>query len=108
MVVLGRPDERDHRRREAEPGGPLDLGDRRVVRTKRWLLENNAPGRPGRLYDCGASRDGAGYRDVTDSQDPEVVAARKWIDEILADKLVPKVNDGPAPKRPRRQAKPTE
>ncbi len=65
------------------------LGDRRVVRTQRWLLEDNSPLHPGRLYDCGTSRDGTGYREVTDSQDPEVLAARKMIEKILADKPVP-------------------
>ena len=40
------------------------LGDRRVLRTKRWLLENNAPYQFGTLYDCGTRRDGTGYRDV--------------------------------------------
>ena len=73
------------------------IGDRRIVRTKRWLLEDNSPLRPGRLYDCGASRDGTGYRDVSDSQDPEAVAARKMIEEILADKPAPVISqDGPA------------
>ncbi len=73
------------------------LGDRRIVRTKRWLLEDNSPRHFGRLYDCGASRDGTGYRDVTESQDPEVLAARKMMQEILADKPVPDVPDeGPA------------
>lgn len=55
------------------------LGDKRVLRDKRWLLEGN-----GRFFDCGTSRDGSGYRDVTDSRDAEVLAARKRFDEILA------------------------
>jgi hypothetical protein len=40
----------------------------------------------GRLYDCGDSRDGTGYKDITDSQDPEMIAAQKRMLEILADK----------------------
>lgn len=65
------------------------LGDRRVLRTKRWLLENNSPGRYGTLFDCGDSRNGVGYRDVTDSTDSEVLEVRRWFDEILATKPVP-------------------
>lgn len=69
------------------------LGGKRVVRTKRWLLENNSPTRRGQLYDCGSSRDGTGYRNVTDSQDPEVLAAWKMMEQILADKPVPLVSE---------------
>lgn len=67
------------------------IADRQIVRTKRWLLEDNGPGNPGRLYDCGNSRNGAGYKDVTNSKDVEVLAAKKQIAEILADKPLPKV-----------------
>lgn len=67
------------------------LGDRRVLRTKRWLLERNAPYDFGRLFDCGTSRDGSGYRDVTDSTDPEVLAIKKRFNEILATKPVPEL-----------------
>ena len=69
------------------------LGDRQILRTKRWLLEDNGPGHPGHFFDCGDSRDGTGYRDVTDSTSPEVLAARKRFKEILADKPLPAVND---------------
>jgi len=85
------------------------LGDRRIVRTKRWLLEDNSPDDFGRLYDCGTSRDGSGYKDVTDSKDPDVLAARKLMQEILADKPVPVVakEDGRAgnkrAKKPKRK-----
>jgi len=67
------------------------LGDRQIVRTKRWLLEENGPGHPGRLYDCGDSRDGTGYKDVTDATTPEVLKAKEEIARILADKPLPKV-----------------
>jgi arylsulfatase A len=50
----------------------------RVLRDKRWLLEGD-----GKFFDCGDNRDGVGYRDVTDSKDPEVVAARGRFEEIL-------------------------
>jgi len=64
------------------------LADKRMLRDKRWLLEGD-----GRFYDCGNSRDGTGYKDVTDSNDPEVVAARKRFTEILADKPAPGPDD---------------
>ncbi len=80
------------------------LGGGRIVRTGRWLLEENTPTSFGRLYDCGTCRDGTGYRDVTDSQDPEVVEARKMIAKILADKPVPDVKEkARKPKRKRRK-----
>ncbi|MBE3097382.1 MAG: sulfatase-like hydrolase/transferase [Planctomycetes bacterium] len=58
------------------------LGQGRVLRDKRWLLESPGPGKE-RFFDCGDRRDGTGYRNVTGSTDPEVVAARKRFDEIL-------------------------
>ena len=67
------------------------LGTKRVVRTKRWLLENNSMTEFGQLYDCGDSRNGSGYKNVTKSTDAEVVAARELMNEILADKPVPVV-----------------
>jgi len=64
------------------------LADKRMLRDKRWLLEGD-----GRFYDCGDSRDGTGYKDVTNSDDPEVVAARKRFAEILIDKPAPRPDD---------------
>ncbi len=72
------------------------LGQGRVLRTKRYLLERNTPSHYGRLYDCGSSRDGTGYRDVTDSTDPDVLAVKMQFDQILATKPAPVVE--PAPK----------
>jgi hypothetical protein len=74
-----------------------------VVRTKRWLLENNSPKSFGQLYDCGDSRDGTGYHDVTDSDVPEVAAAREKMKQILADKPVPEVKK-PATKKKKAKA----
>lgn len=59
------------------------IGDRRILRDKRWLLEDNSPLHYGSLYDCGDRRDGTGYADVTDSKDPEVLAARARFDTLL-------------------------
>jgi arylsulfatase A len=67
------------------------LGDRRVLRTKRYLLERNAPYQFGTLFDCGNSRNGEGYVDVTNSQDPEVQKIKKQFTEILATKPVPEI-----------------
>ncbi|QDU59692.1 Arylsulfatase [Planctomycetes bacterium Pan216] len=51
----------------------------RLLRDRRWLLDGE-----GHFYDCGDRRDGKGYRDVTESKDPEVVAARARFASILA------------------------
>jgi hypothetical protein len=46
------------------------------LRDHRWLLELEGDGVE-RFFDCGESRDGTNYRDVTASQEAEVVAARQ-------------------------------
>jgi len=81
------------------------LGTQRVVRTKRWLLENNSMTDFGQLYDCGDSRNGEGYKNVTTSDDGEAVAARKLMNEILADKPVP-VDEAKAKKTKNRKTAP--
>lgn len=82
------------------------LGGRQILRTKRWLLEDNGPGHPGRLFDCGESRDGTGYKDVTNSKDPEVLAIKKRFKEILADKPLPVVKEaGQAARKNKQQAR---
>jgi len=55
-----------------------------LVRTKRYLLEavNPSLGFPdGRLYDCGDSRDGQGYRRISDAA--EAAKVRKIFEPIL-------------------------
>ena len=83
------------------------IADRQILRTKRWLLEDNSPHHAGRLFDCGTSRDGTGYQDVTDSDDPEAVAIRKQFEALLADLPAPVLSeDGPInSSKPRRKAK---
>jgi len=81
-----------------EKGGVRDwifsyLSDHRILRTDRYLLENNSPDYFGTLYDCGASRDGTGYRDVSDSTDPQVLEIKKHFLEILATKPAPKLTE---------------
>ena len=58
--------------------------DRRILRTKRWLLEDNSPLHWGQLFDCGEHRNGEGYQDVTDSRQPEVVAVKAQFNALLA------------------------
>jgi len=73
--------------------------DRRMLRDKRWLKDGSD-----RFYDCNGHRDEEGYKDVTDSNDPEVVAAKERFRKIL-EKLPPpnaqqeeyRVTTGPAP-----------
>ncbi len=65
----------------------------RMLRDERWLLERNTIHQFGRLYDCGDSRDGTGYREVTDSADPEVAATRERFLQILAGLPAPDPND---------------
>jgi arylsulfatase A-like enzyme len=81
------------------------LDDGRVLRDSRWLLEIDRAGKGERFFDCGDSRDGSGYQDVTTSTDSEVVAARKQFAEILATMPEPKPN-ADANARPAAKAKP--
>lgn len=72
---------------EGRPGRHRDwifsfLGRGRMLRDQRWLLEDEGDGRE-RMYDCGSSRDGTDYKDVSGSDDPEVRAARARFHELL-------------------------
>jgi arylsulfatase A-like enzyme len=57
--------------------------DRRILRTQRWLLEDNSPLHWGRLFDCGDNREGIGYRNVTGANDPEVLAIKQEFNALL-------------------------
>jgi arylsulfatase A len=59
------------------------MGQFRILRTDEWLLENECADYRGDFYHCGSSRDGTGYKNVTDSNQPDVLAARRYFDEIL-------------------------
>lgn len=64
------------------------IGTARMVRDRRWLLDAADPlgGHPrGRLYDCGGECDPDRYHDVTDSQEPEALDARRRLEGILAE-----------------------
>lgn len=72
------------------------LGDKRVLRDRRWLLEGD-----GTFYDCGDSRDGIKtYKEVTGSRMPEVLAARQRFEDILSKLPAPKtIEDLPKKKK---------
>ena len=70
------------------------LDDGRVLRDSRWLLEIAKGGKGEQFFDCGESRDGTGYKDVTHSTDPEVKAARARFAGILASMPEPKPRPG--------------
>ncbi len=72
-----------------EKGNPREwifsyLAYERMLRDRRWLLEGS-----GRMFDCGESRNGRNYREVTGSADPEVLAARARFDRLLRDLPAP-------------------
>lgn len=81
------------------------IADRRILRTQRWLLEDDSPLHAGRLYDCGGSRDGTGYRDVTDSDDPEVAAARARFAALLEELPAPVLPSEGPPNQPKKKMK---
>jgi len=58
----------------------------RFLRDQRWLLDGN-----GRFWDCGDLRAEQGYVDVTNSQDPEVLAARQRFEQILEELPAPTI-----------------
>ncbi len=72
------------------------LDDGRVLRDTRWLLEIDKGGKGEKFFDCGESRDGTAYRDVTHSEAPEVKQARLRFAEILSGLPTPKAHRKPA------------
>jgi arylsulfatase A-like enzyme len=80
------------------------IADRRLLRTERYLLEDNSPMHYGRLYDCGDSRDGSGYQEVTHSEDPEVLTIKEEFNRLL-DKLPAPIIEEPGHPRDMRREK---
>ena len=68
------------------------LDDGRLLRDDRWLLQIGMHGAGEKFFDCGASRNGIGYTDVSDSKEPQVIAARARFAAILATIPEPKPN----------------
>lgn len=75
------------------------IGDARILRTKRWLLENNTPFQFGNLFDCGDSREGTKYKSITDFSDPEVLAIKHFFEAILEDLPAPILEQPGSPKQ---------
>lgn len=69
------------------------LAKGRILRDKRWLLEDAGNGEV-KFFDCGESRDGTGYNDVSSSTTAEVVAARKRFETLLKDLPGPENHPG--------------
>lgn len=76
------------------------LDDGRVLRDERWLLELPQGGGPEKFYDCGTSRNGQGYQNVTNLQSADVQQARARFAEILAKIPQPKPRGGTANEPP--------
>jgi arylsulfatase A-like enzyme len=71
--------------------------DRRILRTQRWLLEDNSPLHGGHLFDCGDRRGGTGYKEVTDSTDREVAAIKAKFNTLLESLPAPVLAEEGAP-----------
>lgn len=65
------------------------LGDRRILRDQRWLLENNSLHQFGQLFDCGDSVIRSDCINVTDLNDPEVAATKSRFKTLLKDLPAP-------------------
>jgi arylsulfatase A len=78
------------------------LDDGRLLRDERWLLEMPKGRGKERLFDCGTSRDGSGYKEVTNSDHPDVQAAKEKFSRILASipKPVPQSSSSPLTNTP--------
>ena len=84
------------------------LDDGRILRDSRWLLEIDKGGRGERFIDCGQSRNGADYREVTPATSPEAAAARQRFADILAALPEPRPHPTAAAQTPNRRAKSAE
>ncbi len=73
------------------------IADRRILRTKRWLLEDNSPLHWGHLFDCGENRDGRNYIEVTENNNPEVLEAKEFMNSLIEKLPVPVLEKEGAP-----------
>jgi arylsulfatase A len=71
--------------------------DRRILRTKRWLLEDNSPLHWGHLFDCGNGRDGVGYKDMTESTNADALAIKSKFNKLLESLPAPTLSEEGAP-----------
>ena len=65
------------------------LGDRRILRDQRWLLENNSPHQFGQLYDCGNFMHRPDCTNVSDLTNPEAAATKSRFEALLANLPAP-------------------
>ena len=79
------------------------LDDGRLLRDSRWLMQIDMGGKGEKFFDCGESRDGTGYKDVTTADNAEVKAARVRFAEILAALPEPKPRADAKPKGKKRK-----
>ncbi len=77
----------------------------RLLRDARWLLELDVERGQERFFDCGDSRDGSGYQNVTDSKASEVLTARARFDRILKNLPGPEGLSGLIPAEPKVRAR---
>jgi membrane-anchored protein YejM (alkaline phosphatase superfamily) len=70
------------------------LGESRILRTDRFVLEVPGQGQMGRMLDAGESRTGQGYKDVTGSSDPDVVGALQQFTLLLEELPGPENHPG--------------
>ena len=77
------------------------LEDGRILRDDRWLLEVPGKGEPERFFDCGQSRNGRDYRQVSPTENAEAEAARGRFARILA--AMPEPRPRPDAGRPGRK-----
>ncbi len=61
------------------------LGDRRILRDQRWLLEHNSPHQFGELFDCGHFNIRTACTQVSDFTEPEASAAKARFEAMLID-----------------------
>ena len=76
------------------------LDDGRLLRDERWLLQLPKDGGAPVFYDCGTCRDGTLYRDVSNSQDPDVLESRARFQRILDSLPKPLPHSAPNPTHP--------
>ena len=66
----------------------MAMNNARWLRDRQWLLDGR-----GRFFDLRGATKQADYKDVSESSDPEVVAARKRFERLLGDFPLPNEND---------------
>lgn len=66
----------------------MEMNNARWLRDENWLLDGY-----GHFWDCRGTRDESKYKDVTESRDPEVIAARRQFEEQMKTIPLPDYKD---------------